>query len=452
MMLLVSLLLAVTYDDVLESAERHSPTIIAAERDRDRASADVLAASGAFDPSLRAQAEAVPSGQYPNGVFDTWVEQPIAPFSARAIAGYRFGHGEFGPYDGKLETNSIGELRAGIEVSLLRNRRLDERRGRLAASEAALDAAGATLELTLLDIKRAAAQRYWEWVAAGERLRIARALLRLADDRQDATVKRSTAGDIAAIEATDNERLVQQRRALVLSAERALAKAANELSIFYRDAQGNPRVLAATEVPGALPEPQVLAPPTDDDFETAFTQHPELSRLSAQRRQLSIEVDLARNLGMPRLDARVLVAQDLGEGDTKRGRPELRLGLTFELPFVRRTPRGREEAALSTLSRVGENERLARDRIRMLAIDAWQTATVAIDRLATLRIEVDKARAVENGERVKALAGDSNLLLVNLREQATADAEARVVEALLDHHRARADLKAALALRDFGYP
>lgn len=448
---IASIIVAVTYDEVLTSAERHSPAILAAEHDRERAAADVLAANGAFDPALKAQAEAVPSGQYPNGVFDTWVEQPLAPFSARAIAGYRFGQGEFGPYDEKLETNSLGELRAGIEFSLWRNRRLDERRGRLASTEAAVGVAGAAAQITQLDVRRSTAQRYWEWVAAGERLRIARALLQLANDRQDATERRSAAGDVAAIEATDNERLVQQRRALVLAAERALARTANELSIFYRDAEGQPFVVTEADLPGPLPEPTVIAQPSESVIVASFDQHPELVRLNAQRRQYGIDIELAQNMAMPRVDGRMLVAQDIGDGYAPRGRTEVRLGVIFELPLATRTAQGRQEAATATLARINEQERLARDRIRMMARDAWQNATVAGERLSTLRVEVERALSVEKGERVKALAGDSNILLVNLREQARADAEARVVDAMLDHHKARADLTAALGRTDFRY-
>ena len=52
---------------------------------------------------------------------------------------------------------------------------------------------------------------------------------------------------------------------------------------------------------------------------------------------------------------------------------------------------------------------------------------------------------MEQAERRKFDLGDSNLLLVNLREQATADAAFLEVVAKQEYFRARADLRAAIA-------
>ena len=52
---------------------------------------------------------------------------------------------------------------------------------------------------------------------------------------------------------------------------------------------------------------------------------------------------------------------------------------------------------------------------------------------------------MEAAERRKFDLGDSNLLLVNLREQATADAATTEVDAHLNYFDAQADYRAALA-------
>ena len=438
--------LAVTLEDVITQAEAQYPAVISAERDRERASNQELSAEGAFDPALKAKAEYVPSGEYENRWFDTWVEQPIAPMGARAFAGYRLGRGYFGPYDEKLLTNSGGELRAGIEVSLLRNRDIDERRGRLAIARAGVDVADASREQQILDVVRQTAQRYWDWVAAGQRLRVARALEKLAQDRQAITETRAQKGDLALIETVDNERLVYQRQAIVLAGERALLKAANDLSLYYRDANGEPIILTESDVPLEFP-PTALELRTDENaLAETFARHPDLTKLNAQRVQNEVEAKLGHNLGLPKLDAHGLIAQDFGEGRPAKNQTEFRVGLTFELPLRRRTAIGREAAANNALQAIEVNARLVRDRIRNAVRNAEQQAQFAVERISLLQLEVDRAARVEEGERIKARAGDSNLLLVNIREQSTADARARVIEALADFHRARADLHVALAL------
>jgi len=53
------------------------------------------------------------------------------------------------------------------------------------------------------------------------------------------------------------------------------------------------------------------------------------------------------------------------------------------------------------------------------------------------------AEELEEAERTRYAQGDSQLLIVNLREQQTAEAELRAIDARLDHQRAIADLRAA---------
>lgn len=67
----------------------------------------------------------------------------------------------------------------------------------------------------------------------------------------------------------------------------------------------------------------------------------------------------------------------------------------------------------------------------------------ALDRLGATRRELTLARALEDGERLRFEQGDSQLLVVNLREQQTAEARLREVDVLLDYQRALAGLKAA---------
>lgn len=46
--------------------------------------------------------------------------------------------------------------------------------------------------------------------------------------------------------------------------------------------------------------------------------------------------------------------------------------------------------------------------------------------------ELQLAQRLENGERVRLKQGETNILTVNLREQATAEAEFRYAEASVD--------------------
>ncbi len=428
---------SVTLSEVLSSVDQHYPLIRAAVQDREKAEADLLSARGGFDPTLRSGYQAQPSGEYENRHFDVAIEQATPYWGARLFTGYRQGRGSFGPYDEKLLTNSEGELRAGAQVPILRGGATDERRARLASGERALEASEASLELQKIESRRQATFRYVEWLAAGERLAIARSLVQLANDRDRALEARVRRGDAARIERTDNQRSVIQRDAGLISAIRGLERAALELSIFLRDAQGRPRVPHFDELPAkGLELPRAIP-------EARPALHPEISRIRAQIEQNEVERRLARNAILPRLDAELSVSKDYGAGSLRKGITEYRAGLQLEVPLLFRSARGRFEGTEAQRVKLEAQQVLARDRVRMALADSLQAMEAARRRVEMTRKEVELATEVEEAERIKFRHGDSNVLTVNLREQATADAKVRAVDALADFHRAWADYQAS---------
>jgi hypothetical protein len=60
--------------------------------------------------------------------------------------------------------------------------------------------------------------------------------------------------------------------------------------------------------------------------------------------------------------------------------------------------------------------------------------------------ENELALTLEKGERARFAHGDSNLIFVQLREQTTADAATRKIDALLDYWLAEASWEAAQGL------
>ena len=82
---------------------------------------------------------------------------------------------------------------------------------------------------------------------------------------------------------------------------------------------------------------------------------------------------------------------------------------------------------------------LAQDRLRVALRDSLQALDAARLRIEITRAEIDLAIKVEEAERVRLSHGDSNILLVNLREQTTADARSKLIDVLNEFQRAKAD-------------
>ena len=434
-------------DDIMETVDRHFPAIISARQDVKKAEAEQLTAAGSFDPSVKSYAQRTPSGEYTNQNFEAALEQPTTLWGTRLITGYRFGDGKFGPYDEKLKTNDMGEIRAGLEIPLLRGGSTDERRTRIATTEQGYNAATQSLKSQKLEAMRQAVSRYYDWLAAAEKLRVTNDLLKLAMQRDEATKHRVRHGDAALIDQVDNERSVLQRRAALIAAQRHLSKAALELSIYWRDPAGTPIVVSSNN-----PVDQSLAPKL---IESRFTMgemqlqqrqadpqaHPEVRRFKALLAQNAAELTFAENQFLPKIDSEMLVSQDLGSGSPAKARFEYKAGIKIELPLRRRVQRGKLEGILANNAKLEAQLNLAIDRIKVNLSDYTQSISASRDRSLTILRELELSERVEQAERIRFKHGDSNLLMVNIREQTSADARHRAIDALADYYKAVWELR-----------
>ena len=452
------------WPEVLESVERAHPTLAAAVADVDAAAGDLLAAEGIFDPSVSLKAEASTS-YYQNATGDAAIAVLTPAWGTRLEGGYRFGVGDFPTYYGAKKTNDYGEARAQLTTPLLRDGPTDARRAGIERLQLEQTQRREQLRLTRLDLQRAAAQAYWDWVAAGARLDVADEVLQLALDRNDQLDRRARVGDVPTFEVIDNTRLIASRRNRVIAARRALERTALSLAIYLRDDDGRPAPPARTRLPSlsAAVSSSSSSPLSPEDLrEAALSSRPELRRSRLLLQQLAVDVALADNQMLPALGVSAGVSQDFGPtsppksssssvwnpSPETRALPELRVGLGFELPVLLRSARGRQQAAAAATTRARATLALQNDRIALEVDDGVQAVAAAEERLATTATEVDAAVTVAAGERQRFEAGDSTLLLVNLREVAVADAELAAVDAAVDVGRAALALQFVVAADD----
>lgn len=435
-----------TPDDVVASALEVYPLMIAARADVDAAGGETTAAEGAFDPSWKTSAAWVPVSGYPQGRLDTFVEAPTPLWGTTFYGGYRYGAGKIQPYYGARETWSGGELRAGAMVPVLRNGPFDRRRANTARAGLAQELARLGVEQQRLELTRMATVRYWEWVAAGKRKAIAQALLDIGLRRDEQLGARAMEGDVAHFDRQDNVRALKQRQAQLAQAQRGVEQAAFELSLFLRDAEGNPAVPAETRLP-PLVAPSAF--PENGGLEAVLARRPDVLRLEGQLKQAEIEVRLAENQVFPRFDVGVAVSKELGVAPRPElnllGPTELELTANIDVPILYRAPLGKLQSARAALRRAQAQLRLARDRVSAEVNDGMSALRAARERMQLAAEEIAAAAEVEQGERERFELGESSLVFVNLREQTSGEARLREVDAIIDTHRAVASLRFALA-------
>lgn len=436
--------------DVIDSVVVSYPLLEAAILSRSVADGELLATQGEFDLKLKGGGTSGPLGFYKTNRFGTGASQPL--FSGGEIfGGYKIGRGNFQPWFGERETNDGGEFSVGIAIPLRQNRQIDARRAAIFRATYGRDAIDPHIQTQVLAFVWEASYAYWQWVAVGGNYQIAQSLLEIAQLRNDGLNKRVDLGDLPRIELTDNQRLIVSRQAALIDARRKLQQSAIKLSLFMRTPDGQPSIPTESHLPAAFPEaPWVDSKQMEGDIELAMANRPELVSLEFLRRQLDIDLAQARNLYLPAVDVVLLGSQDMGAAASpKRDKSpfELEASLQVSVPLQRRKARGKIQATEGKLQRLSAKIRFTQDKIATDVQQVYAALLAAYDRIAKAKESLKLARTMEQAERRKFDLGDSTLLLVNLREQATADTAKSVLQAMLDYYLAQADYQASMALR-----
>jgi outer membrane protein, heavy metal efflux system len=432
-------------EDFLDSVLERFPLIVAAEQERFIAEGRMRTALGAFDVTWRNRAMIRPLGFYEVRRFDSMLEKPAETLGMNLFAGYRRGTGHFPVYEGKDVTTDGGEFRAGVELPLMRNRDIDQRRGGLRTADLGMSLAEQSIALQKIDVVLRASFAYWNWVATGKTTEIIKSLLVTAQLRDDGIRERVLQGDLPEFERKDNLRNVLERESQLVRAERNFQEASIQLSLFFRDERGNTILPIKNQLPRAFP-PAVLPDVMDENelYERALRSRPELRTIQLEQDQNTVEIELAENEFSPRLDFLMEVSKDVGGRDRTREQAELESGFFFEVPIERRQARGRMESARAKALQITNQEKFFREQILADVQDALSAIRNAKGQIEIVQQEVKFAEELEEGERIRFRAGESTILIVNLREQATADTAVRRVDALAEYHKSEALLKASI--------
>lgn len=436
-----------TLREVIDSVERNYPPLLAALQERPLAEADVLSNLGRFDVVARSGSEVSELGStYSDRRLDAGISQATPLLGLSYFTGYRFATGNLPPYEGKALTGPGGEYYAGFRLPLIRDRAIDQRRAEVAKARAGLRLADLSIDQQRIVIVQSATRRYWDWVAAGQRFRVAQAALRIAEERDLFLRESVREGALPAIDITDNERVIFQRRGFVVDARRGLEQSTIDLSLFYRDAGGEPVLAEPARLPPAFPPPAMI----DDqrmrqDIELALDRRPEVRQLLARRDQLDIDRQFAINQQYPGIEALFSYSRQINGLAGLRGPNEVRYGLNFDLPVQRRQARGNEAAAEARINQLDQRARFQKDQIVAEVQDAVSAVRAAYQKVGVLVDEVRVTREVEVAERDRYELGETNLFTLNLREIGTVDAELREVASLADYYRALALYELAIA-------
>ncbi len=435
-------------EDVLASVTNRYPPLLAALIERDIAAGRLRSAQGAFDFQTFAKATGVPQGYYESLTVDAGFEQFTGIWGSTIFGGYRITKGDLLPDYYKERTQGSGEPRLGLKVPLLKDGAIDRRRAAIMQARLDRELADPFILRQQLDFIRAASMAHAAWLASGRRWKLAEDLLRVASERGLAMTNQAASGLIPKIVLTDNQRLVVSRQLGVVQARRRFEASSIALSLFYRDAEGNPIVVGREMVP---PDDSIPAPPDsaalDSDIAVALAGRPEIRRFKLSIQRAEVDLRLARNQTLPSLDAGVAVSRDFGDKIYKdKSETEVEAGIEFKMPLQRRDALGRVDVAEAMLQRLSAEERMARDRVAAEVRDSHSALRAAWEQLAQARLNVELATELVEAENTRFQRGAADLLAVQIREQSGFEARNSEVDLVADYLRAVADYRAATAV------
>lgn len=425
------------------------PLIIAAVQEAQVVAGKQQAARGAFDVKLVAESLNMPQGYYKNYRHLVKAEQPT--FAGGSVYGqYRVGDGFFQPWYGERETNEGGEFKLGIAAPLLRGRAIDERRAEIYRTNLLAGGVDPLVRQQQIESVLLASYVYWSWVGAGQMYLTTNALLKVAEERNRGLQRQVELGNLPRTEVQQNERLIAAREAKLIEANRKLQAAAVKLSLFLRDAAGDPIVPAVKQLPLSFP---LLTDPRQQPLEEAITaaldRRPELQLLQIDRQLVNIDLELGENELLPNLTAVMESSKDVGgPASSKRDKTpfELEAGLLFDVPLQRNKAQGKIQAARGKLSQLTLKQQFTVNKIVAEVQDSQLARVAAFERVAKTQQNAVLAKELVQAEYRSFALGNSDLLRIAIQEAAELDAQLLEIEARQDYFQAEAQYQAALGV------
>ena len=439
-----------TLADVLQTVDETHPKLRGAQAERQAATARRIAKQGAFDVNVVANAEDLrynstsTRGKVANAYTTDAGAEVTLRNGVKLYAGARLNAGPVKAPDS--QTGTRGEYVAYVALPLFRGLGINPKSASERQALLGEPLADERFRRTRLNTLADAGFAYWDFVAAGQRLAIARELLRVAIVRATATQKRVELGDLPGVDALEAQQEVARRRGSLSKAERDLQKAAFKLAQyrFAPDGSSLP-VLGENAVPpqSALPRPVAVAASAEElALQNAIETRPELPANELEQSIVGIDRDLARNDRKPNLDFIFSPGADTGRlsiGNTFKG------GLVFSLPLERRDANGRLSEANLKIAKLEQDALLLETQIRLEVSDAVSAVNLGVERYEAAEDELELAREVESRERDRLRLGDGTLFLLNQRERATAEAAGRVIDTRAEYFQAILALQVASA-------
>lgn len=435
-----------TLERLLLDVDRAFPKLVATRLEANIARAKSQEKRGAFDPVLTIDSEFLRynSSSDPGKAKTTSMSDAVVEILDRSGVKYSFG-GRLNRGDVKSPssfTGSLGEYFVSAKIPLLRDRINNAKT--IAEQQALLGEpiADQFIREAQLNLFEKAGSAFWELVGAKARLEVAQNLLQLASNRAAYIRERIARGANPPIDQQEADAEVARRQGGLDKAERDVQKAELKLGLYRWNPDGSTVNVSRTEVKISDLDTKSLVVDPLKAKATATLDRPELLALRLSQQVLALDLGLAQNDRKPGLDFIVGPGFDLGNdaiGNT------MKAGIIYSIPLRQNSVDGRINATKSKIQKLGLEYKQLERSVQIEVDDALSALLQTERRLIAALAEVKANQAVQDGEQIKFEEGQSTLFLVNQRERATAESQARLIDVKVELQQANLAFLASTA-------
>jgi outer membrane protein TolC len=226
-----------------------------------------------------------------------------------------------------------------------------------------------------------------------------------------------------------------------------LQQSALVLSLFYRDANGKPLMVAAPDKASleAVFAARFTSEKPVEETKLRAEDRPDVYALSRQLLISDVAIENFRNRFLPKLDFAIDYTRNIGYPDPTNAPNVLTMLLNIEVPIERNLLRGQlNEARAQRLALQTEYDfRIETARVEVASLE--EAILRASMQMRNARQEIVYASQLLEAENYRFTKGGSNFFLINLREEARAQAEENYLGAAFSYVQASAEHRAATA-------
>jgi outer membrane protein TolC len=430
-------------ETVIKSTKTFFPTILNSLDKIKESKASLEESEGAFDLNLSSEVDKRFEGYYDGGYFDLVLEKPLQYLNSKVYIGHRQSSNKFPIYEEKKETLDEGEYRVGVQLSLWRGRAIDPKRLKIKNSFLKLKQSKQDFIQKRNEVLKNASKSYWNWVAKGLIYQINEKLLLTMKEQQKAIKSKIAKGALARIYETETLQYIMKRNTLVMKSKQSFNEAALVLSLFLKDINGNPLIISHKNLPTTIDiDHQFDEKNFSKELNRVLKSNPKLSQLKLKDLELENNQLEAKNSLAPKIDLKIEIAKDSGQGDSSLRGEEQRVMLQINIPLERRLGNGKVEQIRAQRRILSRSNKLESDTLSMKLRTIYSQIKTYKEIIKNTTQEVSLSKKLQIAERKKFQQGSSDFFVVNLRDQDFASAQIKLVESHYFLGKAIADLKA----------